>query len=60
MAVRVNGTNGVRVIRVIETRAIRGSGTEEDPVREIVQYWDFEGNLLAEHDPEKDEFMVAL
>lgn len=26
-------------------------GTEEDPVREITQYWDLEGNLLIEKDP---------
>ena len=27
-------------------------GTEKDPVREVVQYWDFEGNFLAEMDKE--------
>lgn len=27
-------------------------GTEKDPAREVTQYWDLEGNFLAEHDLE--------
>lgn len=50
-AVRPRGTDSARVIRVIETRAIRGIGTENDLCREVIQYWDFKGNLLAENDP---------
>lgn len=50
MRERPSGTKSARVIRVIETRATRGLGTEKDPVREITQYWDFEGNFLAEMD----------
>jgi len=39
----------VEVITVIKTASTCGSGlTQKDPVREVVQYWDFEGNLLAE------------
>ena len=49
--VRPRGTDGAKVLQVIETRSLRGVGTEEDACREIVQYWDFEGNLLAENDP---------
>lgn len=41
---------GVKVVRVIEVRAIRGEGTEKDPVREVVQFWSFDGMLLAEKD----------
>lgn len=44
---RPNGVNSARVIEVIETKAIRGSGIERDPAREIIQYWDLDGNLLA-------------
>ena len=44
----------VRATVVIEVESKRGCGTEEDPVRKIVQYWDLDGNLLAEHDPLKD------
>ena len=45
------GTDSARVIQVIETKSIRGSGINNDICREVMQYWDFEGNLLAEKDP---------
>ena len=47
---RPRGTDIARVILVIETKALRGSGTDDDPVRIVIQYWDFDGNLLAEND----------
>lgn len=50
--IRIDGVQSARVIEVIETIAKRGLGTEKDPVREIKQYWDFDGNFLAEMDPE--------
>lgn len=49
---RPDGTKSAKIIQVIETKAKRGLGTEKDPVREITQYWDFEGNFLAEMDTE--------
>nr|DAY76834.1 MAG TPA: hypothetical protein [Caudoviricetes sp.] len=48
--VRPDGTESAKVIQVIETKAKRGLGTEKDPVRDVVQYWDLEGNFLAEMD----------
>lgn len=49
---RPRGTDGAKVIQVIETRSIRGTGLDEkDMCREVRQYWDFDGNLLAENDP---------
>ena len=49
---RPRGVDGARVIQVIETKAMRGTGVnEEDKCREVKQYWDFDGNLLAENDP---------
>lgn len=49
---RPRGTDCAKVIQVIETRSLRGTGlTNDDVCREIKQYWDFEGNLLAESDP---------
>lgn len=49
---RPRGTDMARVIQVIETQALRGSGQSgDDPCRIVTQYWDFEGNMLAEHDP---------
>lgn len=49
---RPDGTKSARVIYVIETKSKRGLGTEKDPVREVTQYWDFEGKFLAEMDTE--------
>lgn len=51
MSIRSRGTDGARVIRVIETISIRGEGTEKDKCRQVRQYWDFKGKLLAENDP---------
>lgn len=53
--VRPRGTDNARVIQVIETKSVRGVGTNEDKCRPVIQYWDFEGNLLAENDPCKKE-----
>jgi len=53
--VRPRGTDGAKTIQVIETKSLIGYGTVEDPVRYIVQYWDFDGNLLAEYDPTLSE-----
>lgn len=49
--VRPRGTDNAKVIQVIETHSLRGVGTEEDMCRCVTQYWDFNGNLLAENDP---------
>lgn len=51
--VRADGTKSAKVIRVIETKANRGLGTEKDPAREVTQYWGLDGTFLAEMDPEK-------
>lgn len=44
---RPKGTESVKMIQVIETKSTIGYGTEDDPFRPIVQYWDLEGNFLA-------------
>ena len=49
---RATGTNSAKVILVIETIAKRGLGTEKDPERLVKQYWDLDGNFLAEMDLE--------
>lgn len=48
---RPDGTRKARVIQVIETKALKGIGTEKDPVREVTQYWDLDGKRLAISDP---------
>lgn len=56
---RPNGTKNARVIQVIETKANRGFGIKGDPVREVTQYWDLDGNLLASTDTDP-EYLVEL
>ena len=61
--IRMRGTDGARVIQVIETKSVRGSGTLDDMCRPIRQYWDFDGNLLAEYDPcqgDKDATVIPV
>ena len=48
--VSLRGTDAARVVQVIETQAVIGAGTERDPCRPLIQYWDFDGNLLAQQD----------
>lgn len=50
--IRANATKEAKVILVIETVATRGLGTEKDPERLVRQYWDLDGNFLAEMDIE--------
>lgn len=45
------GTDSAKVIQVIQTETLRGSGSEDDTCRIVRQYWDFDGNRLAESDP---------
>ena len=48
---RPSGTRSAEVIQVIVTKALEGSGTEEDPCRIQTRYWSLDGTLLAENDP---------
>lgn len=55
---RPRGTDAARVVSVIETKGLRGLGTEKDPVRVVTQYWDFEGNFLAEADVKHSQQII--
>lgn len=50
MIVRPRGTDAAKVVEVIETESIVGTGTDADPVRIIKQYWSLKGELLAYND----------
>ena len=39
-----------KVIQVIVTEENRGTGKMDNPYRNVPQYWDFDGELLAEVD----------
>ncbi|ADZ83564.1 hypothetical protein [Cellulosilyticum lentocellum] len=55
MSARPRGTDTARVIQVIETTSLRGTGdNESDKCRIVRQYWSMQGELLAEDDPCKD------
>lgn len=49
--VRTGEIESAREVTVIETKFLRGIGTKEDICRGVRQYWDMDGNLLAENDP---------
>ena len=55
MKVYPRGVDSAKVIQVIETRSARGSGSENQPIRIVMQYWSLEGDLLAENDPIMNE-----
>ena len=46
-----NSVKGAKVISVVQVEAKIGTGTKEDPVRNVIQYWDTKGNLLFILDP---------
>ena len=57
---RLNGVKEAKVIQVIETKSVRGLGTEKDPARVVTQYWDLDGKFLAEMDMELCAPLVEL
>lgn len=38
----------LEIIKVIKTETVEGTGTEKDPVRTVVRYWDENGTVIAE------------
>lgn len=40
----------VELVEVIHVEILRGTGTSSDPVRVVHQYWNADGELLAEKD----------
>lgn len=44
---RTRGTDSAKATVMIKTTSTCGVGTKEDPVREITQYWDLNGNLIV-------------
>ncbi len=47
---RKSNVNKTELIEVIKTESVCGKGTEESPVRIIIEYWSLEGELLARVD----------
>jgi hypothetical protein len=57
--VRARGVDNAKIIKVIKTTSVIGSGTEEDPARQIYQYWDLKGNLIGSHDTLHDNDSIV-
>lgn len=47
----INCDPTVEVIKVIRVKLNKGAGIPDDPVRNTIQYWDFDGNMLWDDDP---------
>ncbi|WP_419079497.1 hypothetical protein [Ruminococcus sp.] len=45
--IELRGCDSARVEQVIVTRALKGAGTENDPCREVIQYWTLDGELIV-------------
>ena len=39
---------GVSIEPIIVVKVLKGEGTEKDPARMAIQYWDLDGNFLFE------------
>lgn len=50
MDLTARGCDSAKIEQVIVTKALKGSGTENDPFREVVQYWTLDGKFLGELD----------
>ena len=48
------GVKKAKIIPVIQIATKRGIGTEEDPIRDAMEYWDVNGNLLFVTDAKKE------
>lgn len=46
--ISLRGCKSAKIEQVIITIALKGSGTEDDPYREVAQYWTLDGKLLCE------------
>ena len=47
-----------KVVKLIRTETSEGKGTEKDPVRTVVRYWDKKGKLVFEKDPTKNRVKI--
>lgn len=48
---RLTPINSCKIINVAEVKSLIGSGTAQDPIVEITEYYSINGELLARHSP---------
>lgn len=44
----LNRLDRVRIVELIEIEAVKGQGTEKDPIRRVKSYWTKDGKIIAE------------
>ena len=42
------GIEFARIVEVIKVRTVKGDGTQCNPMRSVIQYWEKDGRLIAE------------
>jgi len=47
---RLSNIDEVKIMQVIEIKSLIGKGTPEDVCRQLIEYYDMDGNLLARYD----------
>jgi hypothetical protein len=47
---RLSNIDEVKIMQVIEIKSLIGKGTPEDVCRQLIEYYDMAGNLLARYD----------
>lgn len=52
---KVQGIQSIEVVEVIKTKTVVGDGTGENPIREVVQYWDRTGKLIAKEESKQNK-----
>lgn len=52
---RLTGVNQAKLVKVLEIKSLAGSGTEEAPYYEVIEYYSLDGELLARHNPLKQD-----
>ena len=41
----------VKLVKLIEVKVVKGTGTQGNPTRLVTQYWNYENHLVFELDP---------
>lgn len=52
---RLTGVNSVKVVQVVEVKSLAGDGEKASPMYEVTEYYSFDGQLLARHNPTKPD-----
>lgn len=55
-----NNIDSVEIVELVKIKHTIGNGTEENPSREIVEYWTKDGDFIFLLDPIKDYCSVNL